>query len=49
LIRNGDDRLELYEYRVDSLQENNLAGSDSAAAVLAAMRQRLLDLLRSPR
>ena len=49
LIRNGDDRLELYEYRVDTLQERNLAGSDSAAAVLAAMRQRLLELLRPPR
>ena len=49
LIQNGDDQLELYDYRSDSLQEHNLAASDSAATILAGMRQRLLDLLHQPR
>jgi len=49
LIQNGDDRLELYDYRSDSLQEHDLAASDSATTLLAGMRQRLLDLLRQPR
>ena len=45
LIRNGDARLELYDYRADTLQERDLAGSDSAADIVAAMKQRLQDLL----
>ena len=49
LIQNGDDRLELYDYRSDSLQEHDLAADDSAATLLAGMRQRLLDLVRHPR
>jgi hypothetical protein len=49
LIRNGDGRFELYDYRSDTLQEHDLAASDSAGALLAAMRQRLQDLLRSHR
>lgn len=49
LIQNGDDSLELYDYRADSLQVRDLARSDSAAAILAALRQRLQDLLRQPR
>jgi arylsulfatase A-like enzyme len=49
LIQNGDDRLELYDYRSDSLQEHDLAASDSATTLLAGMRQRLLDLVRQPR
>jgi arylsulfatase A-like enzyme len=48
-IQNGDNRLELYDYRADSLQDHDLAASDSAAALLASLRQRLQDLLRQPR
>ena len=49
LIRNGDGRFELYDYHADTLQEHDLAAGDSAGALLAAMRQRLQDLLRSHR
>jgi arylsulfatase A-like enzyme len=49
LIQNGDDRLELYDYRADSLQAHDLAATDSASALLAGLRQRLQDLLRQPR
>jgi arylsulfatase A-like enzyme len=50
LIRHDvDGRLELYDYRVDSLEEHDLAGTDSVAAVLDGLRQRLLDLLRPTR
>lgn len=48
LIRNGDGLLELYEYRSDSLQERNLA-TDTTAAVVSGIRQRLRDLTRSAR
>jgi len=49
LIRNGDDRLEFYDYRADTLQERDLAVSDSASALLASMRQRLQALLHERR
>jgi len=47
LIQNGDDSLELYDYRADSLQDHDLARSDSV--LLAGLRQRLHELLRQPR
>ena len=49
LIVNGDGRLELYEYRADSLQQRDLAGDSAFVEVRDALRQRLAGVRRARR
>lgn len=49
LIRNGDGRLELYAYRADTLQEQDLVGDPGSASRLDSLQRRLTGLLRDRR